>query len=100
MVLDEAVRLGEHAKATEEEFRESMIHRLEKGYLLPGQTDLICRYQEVLHKFHQAHTLSLSLMEPVGSNWNFSKEIQVTVKSVNPYNNSFEMLVKDLIQWK
>lgn len=100
VVLDEAIRLGEHAKATEEEFRESMIHRLEKGYLLPGQTNLICRYQEILHKFHQGHTLSLSLMEPVGGNLNFSKEIQVTVKSVNPYNSSFEMLVKDLKQWK
>ena len=100
VVLDEVVRLGEHAKATEEEFRESMIHRLEKGYLLPGQTNLICRYQEILHKFHQMHTLSLSLMEPVGVGWEVAREVQVTVKSVNPYHNSFEMLLKDLKQWK
>ena len=26
--------------------------------------------------------------------------MQLTVKSVNPYNNSFEMLVKDLLRWK
>ncbi|MBS6194047.1 MAG: transcription-repair coupling factor [Clostridiales bacterium] len=100
VVLDEPNRLTEHAKATEEEFRESMIHRLEKGYLLPGQMNLICHHQEIVHRFHQRHTLSLSTMEPRGSEWNFKKEIQLTVKSVNPYNNSFEMLLKDLKQWK
>ena len=89
VVIDEPNRLTEHAKTTEEEFRESMIHRLEKGYLLPGQMEVIRNHQEVVHRFHQMHTLSLSTME-----------MQLTVKSVNPYNNSFEMLVKDLLRWK
>ena len=31
--------LSERAKAVELEFRESMTHRLEKGYLLPGQAE-------------------------------------------------------------
>ena len=93
VVIDEPNRLTEHAKTTEEEFRESMIHRLEKGYLLRN-------HQEVVHRFHQMHTLSLSTMEPRGTGWNFTMEMQLTVKSVNPYNNSFEMLVKDLLRWK
>ena len=100
VVIDEPNRLTEHAKTTEEEFRESMIHRLEKGYLLPGQMEVIRNHQEVVHRFHQMHTLSLSTMEPRGTGWNFTMEMQLTVKSVNPYNNSFEMLVKDLLRWK
>ena len=100
VVIDEPNRLTEHAKTTEEEFRESMIHRLEKGYLLPGQMEVIRNHQEVVHRFHQMHTLSLSTMEPRGHAWNFTMEMQLTVKSVNPYNNSFEMLVKDLLRWK
>ena len=100
VVIDEPNRLTEHAKTTEEEFRESMIHRLEKGYLLPGQMEVIRNHQEVVHRFHQMHTLSLSTMEPRGTGWNFAMEMQLTVKSVNPYNNSFEMLVKDLLRWK
>lgn len=100
VVIDEPNRLTEHAKTTEEEFRESMIHRLEKGYLLPGQMEVIRNHQEVVHQFHQMHTLSLSTMEPRGTGWNFTMEMQLTVKSVNPYNNSFEMLVKDLLRWK
>ena len=66
-MIDEPNRLTEHAKTTEEEFRESMIHRLEKGYLLPGQMEVIRNHQEVVHRFHQMHTLSLSTMEPRGN---------------------------------
>ena len=100
LVLDEPNRLTEHAGATEAEFRESMIHRLEKGFLLPGQTNLICRYQDVVHKMHKCHGLALSTMEPRGNQWNYTLEKQIVVRSVNPYNNSFEMLVKDLQKWK
>ena len=100
VILDEPNRLVEHAKATEMEFRESMIHRLEKGYMLPGQTEVICHYQEAVSRFHQCHTLALSTMEQVGNQWDFTKEHQIMVKSVNPYNNSFEMLIKDLKRWK
>jgi transcription-repair coupling factor (superfamily II helicase) len=100
-VIDEPNRMTEHAKTTEEEFRESMIHRLEKGYLLPGQMNMICRHQDIVHRLHNRHTLSVSTMEPRRENeWTFQKEIQISVKSVNPYNNSFEMLLKDLKQWK
>ena len=35
--VDEPARVKEHADAVELEFRESMTHRLEKGYALPGQ---------------------------------------------------------------
>ena len=39
--LDEPGRLKERGETIELEFRESMVHRLEKGYLLPGQTELL-----------------------------------------------------------
>ncbi len=38
--LDEPVRVGEHADAVEMEFRESMMSRAERGYILPGT---LCR---------------------------------------------------------
>ena len=39
--LDEPLRLREKGGTIETEFRESMILRLEKGYLLPGQTEIL-----------------------------------------------------------
>lgn len=100
VVLDEPNRIAEHGKAVEEEFRESMIHRLEKGYLLPGQMQVIRETSKVIHQFHKMHALSLSTMEPRGKGWTFTRQMQLMVKSVNPYNSSFEMLVKDLKRWK
>lgn len=40
--LDEPLRLKEQGEAVELEFRESMEHRLEKGYLLPGPDPDCC----------------------------------------------------------
>ena len=40
-ILDEPNRSIEHAEAVEMEFRESMSGRLEKGYLLPSQSDVL-----------------------------------------------------------
>ena len=48
--LDEPLRLKEQGEAVELEFRESMEHRLEKGYLLPGQTGLLYPVREILAK--------------------------------------------------
>lgn len=48
--LDEPARLKDKGETVEQEFRESMIHRLEKGYLLPGQTELLYAGAQVLGK--------------------------------------------------
>ena len=39
--MDEPARIKEQADAVELEFRESMTQRMEKGYLLPGQKDIL-----------------------------------------------------------
>ena len=46
--LDEPVRVGEHADAVEMEFRESMISRAGRGYILPGQMDLFAGREQIL----------------------------------------------------
>ena len=98
--LDEPARILENAGAMEEEFRESMVHRLEKGYVLPGQTKLLRSYKEVVHQLDKRGCVSLSTLEPRLEGWPAASHLQVTARSVNGYNNSFELLVKDLKQWK
>lgn len=98
--LDEPNRIVECARVTEEEFRESMIHRLEGGYALPGQTRLLMEYKTVLQRFNSRRALSLSAMEPQTGEWKFTARYRLSVQSVSPYNNSFELLVKDLKRYK
>ncbi|MEG2700798.1 MAG: transcription-repair coupling factor, partial [Hungatella sp.] len=51
--LDEPARLKEKGETVELEFRESMMHRLEKGYLLPEQTALLYSVKETFARLKQ-----------------------------------------------
>ena len=100
VVLDEPNRLWEEAQAIEKEFRESMANRLEKGYVLPGQMNLLCESQMASEKLQKHRCMGLCMLEAAGSQWHFAEHFSIDVRSVNTYNNSFELLVKDLQQWK
>ncbi len=104
IVLEEPARIHEHAEAVETEFRESMHHRLEKGYILPGQADILYPKETVVSRlsaFPVAYVASLEMKNPLtGSLLKPAKRLDLTVRSVPSYNNSFEALVKDLTRLK
>lgn len=100
LILDEPVRVAEKLRVTEKEFTESMTHRLEKGYLLPGQLKLLHGTKETASRLGRVKCLALSTLDSnntgfdIGSSWNISAQ------SVSPYNNSFDQLTKDLLKYK
>lgn len=102
--VDEPSRVVEHAKAVELEFRESMIHRVEKGYILPGQMELLCSMEETATKLRKAHVAFVSALETKnelsGKFLKPAKKLDVTVRSISSYNNSFEALIHDLKRYK
>ncbi len=100
VVLDEPARLREKGEAVELEFRESMSHRLEKGYLLPGQTDLLYTAKELLARAQRNNTLYLTGLEQRLVGMTVKNQYRIHVKNVNSYQNSFEMLIQDLQRWK
>ncbi len=98
--LDEPARIKEHADAVELEFRESMMHRLEKGYALPGQTDILFGVETVMAKMTGNRVVTLSAMEFKNTLIKAEKRFDIGAKGVASYNNSFEALVKDLKRYK
>ena len=98
--LDEPSRISEKGEAVETEFREGMIGRIEKGYILPGQSDAIYGYKELLASLTQKNVLLLSTMDYKAVHFNVKQKWDFTVRSVNPYNNNFDILVQDLVKWK
>lgn len=100
IVLDEPSRLAEKGEASATEFRESMSGRLEKGYILPSQADVIFDYKSLLAGFGKKTTLLLSTMDYRFPLLEAKVKYDISVKSVNPYNASFELLAKDLLNWK
>ncbi len=98
--LDEPNRMTETGDAAELEFSESMKNRLEKGYVLPGQAKLLFSAQETAAAICRRNAVGLCTLENAKAPWTVSGKYSLTVRSVNPYNNSFEFLVKDLKSWK
>ena len=98
--LDEPLRLKEQGEAVELEFRESMEHRLEKGYLLPGQTGLLYPVREILARAQRKDTVYLTGLEQKLPGMTTEKRFFFDVRNMNSYQNSFEMLIKDLTGWK
>lgn len=98
--LDEPLRLKEKAEVVETEFRESMTHRLEGGYLLPGQAKLLYPAKTVLAMLLGDRTALLTGLEQKLSGMAVKKKYGMTVKNVNSYQNGFELLLKDLKKWK
>ncbi len=100
IILDEPARLREKGEAVEMEFRESMSHRLEKGYLLPGQTDLLYTAKELLARAQRSNTMYLTGLEQKLPGMTVNGQYQIRVRNVSSYQNNFELLIKDLQRWK
>ena len=97
--LDEPNRLSENAQAVEEEFRQSCRNRQEKGQQNLSE-GWMCSWEEVCHKLNKRNCVSLSALDPKKSGWNITGNHNLTVKSMSSYQSSFELLVKDLQQYK
>ncbi|MCD8130072.1 MAG: transcription-repair coupling factor [Lachnospiraceae bacterium] len=100
VILEEPARIEEHARAVELEFRESMSARLEKGYLLPGQTGLICPAAEAAAALGSRHVLTLSMLPSQSELFMPKEQYEISCKPVSSYNKSFETLIRDLTGYK
>ncbi|HBA47028.1 MAG TPA: transcription-repair coupling factor, partial [Lachnospiraceae bacterium] len=93
--IEEPNRAREQAEAVELEFRESMTQRAEKGYILPGQMDILYSGEQVAAALLSGSVITISTMDARGY---FKADLRtdISARNVAPYNNSFEALVKDL----
>lgn len=98
--LDEPARIVEHSNAYEMEFRESMMSRLEGGYILPSQSKVLFSNEEVYARLSSQAVILLSTLIYNVPLFDIKRNFHIDVKSVNPYNNSFEQLIKDLKSYR
>lgn len=98
--IDEPNRVEEHIKAVDIEFRESMSHRLEKGYVLPGQTDVMWDKDLILKRLDDCTKVLLTTISQKVKLFKPEEFVEVDCKTISPYNSKFEMLVDDLKRYK
>ncbi|MDO5782503.1 MAG: transcription-repair coupling factor [Eubacteriales bacterium] len=97
--LDEPNRLTEKGEAVEEEYRQSRMHREKKGSRnLPE--NWLCSFEQIQKELNKRNCVSVCALEPKQAGWKVREKFYLDVKSVSAYNSSFELLVKDLHQYK
>lgn len=98
--LDDANRCMEKAEAVEYEFRESMSTRLEKGYILPKQMEVLFSLPQVLHKLQQFPLVMMNTLDVTVKDISVERKFFFQVQASPSYNNNFAMMAKDIVRWR
>lgn len=100
LCLDEPVRLVEQGEGIWQEFVEAQAKRVEAGFELCDEEIRLYTVQEVCTKLHAFHALAFSALEMKSKLLRPRELFSIQSKEVNPYNNSFELLTRDLKRLK
>ena len=97
---DEPVRCIGQGKAVEMEFRESVSSRLEKGYALPGQADLIFGTGLIMEEMESSGLVGLSVFDSSKEGFSPAYKYDIGGRNVQSYNGNAELLEKDLLSFR
>ena len=99
-MIDEPKHISERCKTVEAEFKESMVHRLAGGYVLPRQTDVMWSYKQILAKFGKRKKVVFTMLDQNVKEFTIDEKVGIEARNLSPYNNKFELLVDDLKKYK
>lgn len=98
--IDEPKRVADQLDAVEKEFGESMSNRLNKGYVLPGQTDIIWSRDKIISRIDGLSKVMFTAISQKIQNFSVDDFVEVETRNVSPYNSKFDILVEDLKKYK
>ena len=100
LFLDEPVRLIERGNGVEEEFVQAQANRMESGYQVSDEEMKLFQTREVAERMSQFYGIAFSALDMKCKELRAREIYNIQTKGVNPYNNSFEMLTRDLKRLK
>ncbi|WP_026506909.1 transcription-repair coupling factor [Butyrivibrio sp. MC2013] len=100
--IDEPAHVQASAEAVFQEFAQSMENRAAQGYILPGQMDLLFGEEEVIARMGSIRRVLLETipMPAAQNHYDPGESFEIHAQTIAPYNNSFDLLVKDLKSYK
>lgn len=98
--MDEPARCIEKGEAVEYEFRESMVSRLEKGYILPGQIDVLFSLPVLLKKLSELPLVLMTTLDMKLKDFSVKHKYNFQIQAAPSYNNNFSLLAKDILRLK
>ena len=100
LFLDEPVRLMEKGNSVEAEFVQAQANRMESGYKLSDEEMKLFGAKDIADRMSRFYCVAFSALEMKCKELKAREVFHLQSKSVNPYNNSFEMLTRDLKRCK
>ena len=98
--MDEPSKIDAHIEAVEEEFKDSFLHRIEKGYALPGQAKVLLPYEKALRTLKDETVIAVTLLDYITSKMKFERHFGLDMHPVSSYNGSVPELMKDLEKYR
>ena len=100
LLLDEPLRLQEMAETVEQEYFHSRENRMESG--IEGEETSLTVYEtkDIIARMNGYHGIALTTLETKCGLFKVRSVYSIQTKGVNPYNNSFELLTRDLKRLK
>ena len=100
LFLDEPGRLLEKGTEVEKEYLDAQANRIESGYESSQIEIPLYKTNDIIHKMNECYCIGFSALEIRTKEFKINHLCSVQTKSVNPYNNSFEILTRDLKRLK
>ncbi len=96
IIMDDPVRIKDRAKVIETEFSECMESRLEGGYILPSQADVMWNYDTAFKHTSSYSRLFFSILDQKIKGITGSDIFRFSMRNINTYNKNIELLTADL----
>ena len=101
LFYDEPHRLQETAETVEAEYTESLNNRADAGMKEEGEEELrVFQTKDIISEMNRYSGIGLTTLESKCGLFKVRSVYTVQAKGVNPYNNSFELLTRDLKRLK
>lgn len=98
--IDEPEKVMQRSFDYETEFAYSMQSRLEGGYVLPTQANVLYDSKKTCSRLSLKKCILMSDIYKKQPGWGEKGHLNMPSKDLISYNNSFEQLVSDILKWK
>jgi transcription-repair coupling factor (superfamily II helicase) len=94
--FNEPSRIKSHSETVFTEFSQSIENRIQKGYMLPQQMNMVFSYAQILHLAGKFPCVLFSSVAQNVPDFTLKEIISFTVKSVGSFNGNLAFLYSDI----
>ena len=98
--VDEPAKVRDKCDRLYEEYRSSMMDRLNYGHILSGQMEFIFEYEEAVYTIQKRPVISLNNFLKTDTDFETDNQLSIAVYENNTFYNSLDLLEKDIKEWK